>query len=194
MLRVLICGKVNGKSPRSAHGSRQLTRRMQSHIRSRKLGQDARLAFLSFLFIALLSSIAFICCCTWPEFILALNISSIDMRFVVNLIFPLLVPFALASNGRRQSNSTGYAIKTPPLTTPWTDQVGTNPWPEYPRPQLQRAEWLNLNGIWTYQNASSLDALSTPPFNQTLPNEVLVPSCLESGLSGSFQSTLKNPD
>ena len=24
------------------------------------------------------------------------------------------------------------------------------PRPEYPRPQFERAEWLNLNGTWTY--------------------------------------------
>jgi hypothetical protein len=31
----------------------------------------------------------------------------------------------------RQSNGTGYSVKTPPLDTPWTYEVGTNPWPEY---------------------------------------------------------------
>ncbi|TKA68257.1 hypothetical protein B0A49_08019 [Cryomyces minteri] len=82
------------------------------------------------------------------------------------------------------SSATRYAVKTPPLTTNWTYSVGTNPWPEYPRPQLQRSQWQNLNGIWTYQNASSLQAVNSPPFGQTLANEVLVPSCLESGLSG----------
>ena len=83
------------------------------------------------------------------------------------------------------SNTTKYAVQEPPLTTDWTYKVGTNPWSEYPRPQLQRSEWQNLNGIWTYQNASSLNSSQTPPFGQTLLNEVLVPSCLESGLSGA---------
>ena len=23
-------------------------------------------------------------------------------------------------------------------------------WQSYPRPQLQRAEWINLNGLWKY--------------------------------------------
>lgn len=70
------------------------------------------------------------------------------------------------------------------MTTSWTDQVGTNPWPEYPRPQLQRLEWQNLNGLWQYQNASGLDAVQNPPIGQSLANEVLVPSCLEGSLSG----------
>lgn len=81
-------------------------------------------------------------------------------------------------------NTIKYAVQTPPLTTNWTYTVGTNPWPEYPRPQLQRAEWQKLNGIWQYQNASSLNDCLTPPFGQALQHEILVPSCIESGLSG----------
>ncbi|KAK4551441.1 hypothetical protein LTR86_011172 [Recurvomyces mirabilis] len=85
---------------------------------------------------------------------------------------------------RQANSSAAYSVKTPPLDTPWTYKVGTNPWPEYPRPQLQRSQWKSLNGIWTYQNATSLDAVNSPPTGQTLANEVLIPSCLESGLSG----------
>lgn len=99
----------------------------------------------------------------------------------------LLVPFGLALHTRRQTNSSTvpYSLKTPPLDTPWTSQVGTDPWPQYPRPKLQRSQWQSLNGIgWTYQNASSLDAVNNPPFNQALANQVLIPSCVESGLSG----------
>jgi hypothetical protein len=84
----------------------------------------------------------------------------------------------------RQANGTSYAVQTPPLDTDWTYNVGTNPWPEYPRPQLERSQWKNLNGIWRYQNASGTNAVDNPPFGQTLEREVLVPSCLESGLSG----------
>ena len=36
-----------------------------------------------------------------------------------------------------------------PLTTRWTKKVSPdNALPEYPRPQLARAAWLNLNGLW----------------------------------------------
>ncbi|MCA2214459.1 AbfB domain-containing protein [Jidongwangia harbinensis] len=72
--------------------------------------------------------------------------------------------------------------KTPPLTTPWTNQVSTtNPLPEYPRPQLTRTEWQNLNGIWQFAAAPNLN---TPPVNTTLGEEVLVPYPIESALSG----------
>lgn len=78
---------------------------------------------------------------------------------------------------------TPYSVQTPPLDTPWTYSLGTNPWPEYPRPQLQRSNWQNLNGIWRYRNATN--GYEAPPFGATLPHQVMVPSCLESGLSGT---------
>lgn len=97
----------------------------------------------------------------------------------------LLAGSALGRTARRQANATtGYQLQTPPLDTPWTSEVGTNPWPQYPRPLMQRSQWQSLNGVWTYRNASSLDAPNNPPFNQTLDQSVLVPFCLESGLSG----------
>lgn len=77
-----------------------------------------------------------------------------------------------------------YSVQTPPLDTNWTYEVGTAPWPQYPRPKLVRSRWQSLNGIWTYSYAAGQDELSNPPFNQTLSQEVLVPFCLESGLSG----------
>ena len=111
------------------------------------------------------------------------------MRLVFGLLSPLLATFAIANNNSGTSiDQNRYAVKQPPLTTPWTYKAGTNPWPEYPRPQLQRPKWQSLNGIWRYQNASSLNAVDTPPFGQNLSREVLVPSCLESGLSGEVKN------
>lgn len=99
-----------------------------------------------------------------------------------------LLTLLLVSSGcaQRSNGNNEYAPKVPPLTTPWTDKVGRNPWPEYPRPQLQRSEWKNLNGIWRYESAPSLESVQHPPFGKQLTQEVLVPSCLESGLSGGF--------
>ncbi|WP_233261272.1 AbfB domain-containing protein [Vitiosangium sp. GDMCC 1.1324] len=75
-----------------------------------------------------------------------------------------------------------WVRKTPPLSTQWTSQVSpTNALPEYPRPQLVRADWLNLNGEWQFANAS---AGQTPPFGQNLTESVLVPFPIESALSG----------
>src|SRR5271166_3540002 len=36
-----------------------------------------------------------------------------------------------------------------PLTTPWTSLVSPDhALPEYPRPQMARKDWINLNGLW----------------------------------------------
>ncbi|KAK3336311.1 family 2 glycoside hydrolase [Cercophora scortea] len=80
-----------------------------------------------------------------------------------------------------------YRPLNPPLSTPWTEKVGTSPWPQHPRPQLSRETWKSLNGIWTYQSASGAAELSSPPAG-LLAQEVLIPSCIESGLSGVMES------
>ncbi|MEA9984647.1 LamG-like jellyroll fold domain-containing protein [Subtercola sp. RTI3] len=55
------------------------------------------------------------------------------------------------------------------------------PLPEYPRPQLVRDAWQNLNGPWQFSGASETDA---PPVGQTLAETVTVPYPIESYLSG----------
>ena len=39
-----------------------------------------------------------------------------------------------------------------PLMTKWGKQISPDktPWNEYPRPQLVRKDWQNLNGLWDY--------------------------------------------
>ena len=66
------------------------------------------------------------------------------------------------------------------MSTRWTAQVSqTEPWPDYPRPQMVRAQWLNLNGPWDY---------AVVPGDQMGPGaytgKILVPFALESALSG----------
>jgi hypothetical protein len=69
-----------------------------------------------------------------------------------------------------------------PLPTPWTDQVSpSNALPEYPRPQLVRSDWLNLNGTWGFTGAPNLNS---PPIGRPLSENVLVPYPIESMLSG----------
>ncbi|KNB09180.1 hypothetical protein FOXG_09810 [Fusarium oxysporum f. sp. lycopersici 4287] len=79
------------------------------------------------------------------------------------------------------SAQTKYEVQKPPLDTDWTYKVGTNPWPEHPRPQLKRDAWKSLNGIWTWRGDGDL---SNPPKEGPLDREVLVPACIESALSG----------
>lgn len=67
------------------------------------------------------------------------------------------------------------------LITPWGEKVtAQNAWTEYPRPQLERESWKNLNGMWSYA--------ITPVEQQAAPDkwdgEILVPFALESKLGG----------
>ena len=57
------------------------------------------------------------------------------------------------------------------------------PWPEYPRPQLVRGRWLNLNGAWEYA-LTDRDASRPEAFD----GEILVPFAIESTLSGVGQA------
>lgn len=73
-----------------------------------------------------------------------------------------------------------------PLTTPWTGQVSpSSVHPEYPRPQMVRTRWQNLNGLWNYAItpafAPGVDANSPNPAWQ---GKILVPFPVESDLSG----------
>ncbi|GID97762.1 LamG-like jellyroll fold domain-containing protein [Amorphoplanes digitatis] len=69
-----------------------------------------------------------------------------------------------------------------PVATPWTDRVGPgNALPEYPRPQLVRDSWQNLNGVWEFAKAAVGEA---PPVGRELGERVLVPYPIESALSG----------
>jgi beta-galactosidase/beta-glucuronidase len=75
--------------------------------------------------------------------------------------------------------------KAPPLATPWTHLVGPdNALPEYPRPQMARNRWLNLNGVWSYTGRSEQTALAAPPSAEAYREQILVPYPTESALSG----------
>lgn len=81
-----------------------------------------------------------------------------------------------------QPRETGWKPKTSPLETPWTHAVSSEaPLPDYPRPQMTRPTWVNLNGVWQFSGAGQSDAL---PAGRDLPERILVPYPVESALSG----------
>ncbi|TZF86485.1 beta-galactosidase (plasmid) [Pedobacter sp. BS3] len=70
------------------------------------------------------------------------------------------------------------------ITTPWTDKVtASKPHDEYPRPQLVRSQWKNLNGLWNY---AIVDKNAAKP--EKYDGNILVPFCAESSLSGVGKS------
>jgi hypothetical protein len=71
-----------------------------------------------------------------------------------------------------------------PLATRWGKQVTPeNVHGEYPRPQMIRKDWLNLNGLWEY--AIRPKAQEQP---EEFDGEILVPFPVESALSGVMKS------
>jgi hypothetical protein len=67
------------------------------------------------------------------------------------------------------------------IMTPWAANVSPeNVLPEYPRPQLVRKEWRNLNGLWDFTVAIGTNTAPAQRFNR----KILVPFCVESALSG----------
>src|SRR5512143_2240774 len=75
-----------------------------------------------------------------------------------------------------------WRVQSAPLTTPWAQHVSPERvLPEYPRPQLVRPRWLNLNGLWHFAPAQADDDL---PFGPDLAESILVPFPVEAALSG----------
>lgn len=66
------------------------------------------------------------------------------------------------------------------IKTPWAEKVDpANPLPEYPRPQMERDQWVNLNGLWDYAIAEKGKS-----FPAAFDGKILVPFPVESSLSG----------
>ncbi len=75
-----------------------------------------------------------------------------------------------------------------PLMTQWAKDVSPdNAHPEYPRPQMVREDWLNLNGLWDYAIVAK-DAEKPEKFD----GEIMVPFPCESALSGVMKAVGKD--
>jgi len=88
----------------------------------------------------------------------------------------ILSAFCLFSNPAKSQ----WKPVTGPITTEWTSKVTPeNVLQEYPRPQLVREKWLNLNGLWDFAIRSK-DEGKPDQFD----GKILVPFAVESALSG----------
>jgi len=91
-------------------------------------------------------------------------------------VFTILILFS----GINQAQFPAWKIAGNKITTQWSEDVNPlNPLPEYPRPQMVRTEWKNINGLWDY---------AITPSGSSMPKEfqgkILVPFAAESALSG----------
>ncbi|HEY9290881.1 MAG TPA: sugar-binding domain-containing protein [Microlunatus sp.] len=60
----------------------------------------------------------------------------------------------------------------------------TVPKPEHPRPQLQREQWLNLNGAWQFEIDNGDSGIHRGLLDRALESEIVVPFAPETELSG----------
>ncbi len=83
---------------------------------------------------------------------------------------------------------TGWKPAKGPLMTRWAKDVRPEKaHPEYPRPQMVRENWLNLNGLWEY--AVRPKEGSKPALFE---GQILVPFPIESALSGVMEAVSEN--
>lgn len=100
----------------------------------------------------------------------------------------LLIGFANICLGQEgvPSPSKDWKMKPTRIQTRWAKDVSpTNALKEYPRPQMTRKDWKNLNGLWEYvitKKDSSIPA--------QFEGSILVPYPIESALSGVQQQLL----
>lgn len=75
-----------------------------------------------------------------------------------------------------------WKMKRAPIMTEWSEDIDTlTIWPEYPRPQMVRNEWMNLNGVWDFEKG---DGFGSYNLKQRFSKRILIPFPIESALSG----------
>jgi hypothetical protein len=93
---------------------------------------------------------------------------------------------ALALSGSIVGYSQNWKIQNIPIQSRWAKEVTpNNALKEYPRPQLVRGNWENLNGLWEYAIVKD-GAVKPAKFD----GKILVPYPLESALSGVRKAIL----
>lgn len=76
------------------------------------------------------------------------------------------------------------------ISSPWAEKVNpANTLPDYPRPQMVRKNWLNLNGLWDYALLPKAQADTKP---LSFGGKLLVPFPVESALSGVAKTAGKD--
>jgi beta-galactosidase/beta-glucuronidase len=81
-----------------------------------------------------------------------------------------------------QAQQSSWKMVGGKIASPWAEKVNpASPLPEYPRPQMVRETWMNLNGLWDYALVPKSQGESKP---SAFGGQILVPFPVESALSG----------
>jgi hypothetical protein len=100
------------------------------------------------------------------------------MRTLIAAIASMILAMS-ATAASAQTAAAGDGVYTSDLMTRWgKDVTPDNAWCSYPRPQLKRDRWLNLNGLWDY----AITRASAPQPSR-MDGQILVPYPVESKLS-----------
>lgn len=92
----------------------------------------------------------------------------------------ILVAVTLLATSGQVACQQGWQMKPVSIQTRWAKDVSpAKPLPEYPRPQLSRPKWTNLNGLWDYAITDSSQTAV-----KQFEGKILVPYPVESALSG----------
>jgi predicted amidohydrolase YtcJ len=92
------------------------------------------------------------------------------------------VVFDKEEQPKEKEAASGWKPAKGPLMTKWAkDVLPELALPEYPRPQMVRGQWRNLNGLWQFAFAKEGEE---PPVGKELGERILVPFPVESALSG----------
>ena len=107
-------------------------------------------------------------------------------------MFLILILSVIFYNFRKLNSFTDKVFNWAPagdkIKTKWGKNLDwKNVWPEYPRPQLERKQWLNLNGPWYY----SIKTQDSPKMGKP-DGKILVPFPIESSLSGVMRGVTEN--
>ena len=104
------------------------------------------------------------------------------MKQTIATLLTVLLQSLLVSLHAADSPTPSWKPANPVLMTRWGKTVTPeNVLPEYPRPQMVRKEWRNLNGLWEFAIGKPDEPV---PVGKTLARQILVPFPMESALSG----------
>lgn len=93
--------------------------------------------------------------------------------FIVFLVLSLVTQISVYAQD--------WQMKQARIMTPWAEKVDPNKvLDDYPRPQMVRDNWYNLNGIWDFAKVEAMNYNTTQPYQ----TKILVPFPMESAISG----------
>ena len=95
--------------------------------------------------------------------------------------------FLVLSISWAQNNKKDWKLADNPIFTKWASDVDPlKPWAQYPRPDMVRNEWINLNGLWDY----AITPKDAKP--EKWDGKILVPYPVESAISGVKKRVSEN--